>query len=285
MDRVTSSSQLSSVSSTSSLPSLAASRSISEEDQPKALRPQEQEATPNKIAIRSIISSSKADPTDAMTNAMMGESSLTADGAAASSALPFQSFRPLRPSGPFMTAISFACFFCSLSIASAATTTQQQQHQHNRRLEDEWTGEWDGEWAAPSDDYVYECSGDNCNDDNNGRGSEWYESDPDAMTPEEIITYVSIGIVVFFTMLCCVCYPEIMVLAYRKVCGCLCGCCGAGGGGAVGSGVSGGGKDENLMEGDYVGGAQDSESKRKRRKSRTRSSSRGKSREREVELV
>ncbi|KAL7535399.1 hypothetical protein ACHAXR_006466 [Thalassiosira sp. AJA248-18] len=185
---------------------------------------------------------------------------------------PFKSFRSLNPSGPFrplfrgssisqqfhvIVATSFAC----LAAASAKQT--------NRKLEDEdneWTGEWNGEWTADQgDDYVYSCNGDNCNDDNTrSSGGMWLDDvDPLALTPDQIITYVTVGILSFMILLCCVCYPEILMVAYAKMCACCC----------CGRGVAKGG--------DYVGGKQDSDKKKKKKKKKRRSSrTRG-----DVELV
>jgi len=185
-----------------------------------------------------------------------------------------------------MTAISFACL-CSLRTTTAAAAAEGDRPQQ-RQLEDEWTGEWNGEWTA-GDDAVYEC-GDDCNDDDQKSNSGmWLDNDIDALglSPDQIISYVSIGILVFMTLLCCMCYPEIIVVAYGKICGC---CGGGGGGGAGGKGVSGNGdgEEEAVVQGDYVGGRQEREDKdrkkKKRRKSKTRSSSRSKP-SRNVELV
>lgn len=287
---ITISSQLSSVSSTSSLPSLA-SQSIADSDapsepSPSALQPQEKPTTSNNAetmtAIRGTLSTSRPER-------------LT----------PFQSFRSLTPSGPFhplsrgsgggqfhciISAISFACL-CSLHTITAAAAAEGDRP-NQRQLEDEWTGEWNGEWTATNDDdAVYEC-GDNCDDDNQKSNSEgssmWLDNDIDALgfSPDQIITYVSIGILAFMTLLCCMCYPEIIVVTYGK----MCGCCG-GGGGAGGKGVgSGNGEEEAVVEDSYVGGRQEREDKdrkkKKRRKSKTRSSSRSKREPRgDVELV
>merc|ERR1719291_902670 len=151
-----------------------------------------------------------------------------------------------------------------------------------RHLEDEdgddggWKGYWDGKWKA-SDDQTYECDGDNCNDGNSSDG--WVENPSDmGLTENEIITYVSVGIVVFMALLCCFCYPEILILTFNRMCGC---CCPRGDQNAV----SGGGR-----ESDYVGGQQERRRRRSRsgsrRSSRSRSGSRSKrSSRKEMELV
>lgn len=145
-----------------------------------------------------------------------------------------------------------------------------------RRLEDEWTGQWNGEWTAPTDDYVYECNDDNCDGEksssSSGGGGMWIDGDPEEYTPEQIITYVSIGILSFMTLLCCFCYPEIIVVGCGKMCGC---CPGAN------KGKPSAGEEDDDLGGDYVGGAQGGKTKKKRRKSSKSSSSRIK----DVELV
>jgi len=111
------------------------------------------------------------------------------------------------------------------------------------------------------------------------------DSDPLAWTPDQIITYVSVGILSFMTLLCCVCYPEILVVTFRK----LCGCCLGGSVAAVG-GAGADGTDEE-MGGGYVGGMQENEPKKKKKRrsrSSTKSSgsrSRSKSKSKNIELV
>lgn len=171
----------------------------------------------------------------------------------------------------FIAVISFICI-CSLRAATAAEARPRQ-------LEDEWNGEWDGQWTAnEEDDYVYDCD-ENCQENKaSGKKNDddmWYASDELALTPDQIITYVTLGILGFMTLLCCVCYPEILVVPCGKLCGY---CCGAGGEGVN----SIGGLEEGAdMDSDYVGGKQRTDTK-KRRKSK--SSSRTKS-SRGVELV
>lgn len=99
---------------------------------------------------------------------------------------------------------------------------------------------------------------------------------PDSLTPEQIITYVSLGLLVFMTLLfCCVCYPELVLMGLKKL---FCGCCGLGGGGDAKVSA-----DENLAEGaDYV--RQDEKKVKKKSKSPNKSKSKSKS-SKDVELV
>lgn len=169
--------------------------------------------------------------------------------------------------------ISFFCL-CSLRTATAVTVS------NSRKLEEEWTSDWDGKWTAQQgDDYVYECNED-CQENKvsgNNNDDLWLQPDELALTPDQIITYVTLGIFGFMTLLCCVCYPEILVVPCGKLCGY---CCGAGG-----QEVS---NRDGLEEGDdtdcdYVGGKQWTETKN-RRKSKKKSSTRTKP-SRDVELV
>ena len=96
------------------------------------------------------------------------------------------------------------------------------------------------------------------------------------MSENEIITAVSVGMVVFMALLCCFCYPEILILGFNKLCCCCC---------PRRDPVSGEGQD-------YIGGQQSDKRRRRSRTSRTsrsrssgrrsRSSSR---RNKDVELV
>mmetsp|Transcript_14099 Transcript_14099/g.34123 ORF Transcript_14099/g.34123 Transcript_14099/m.34123 type:complete len:298 (+) Transcript_14099:32-925(+) len=190
---------------------------------------------------------------------------------------PFKSFRSLNSTRPFQPLRSgqFRVIVTAISFASAAAVaTASKQH---RTLEDEedWTGQWNGEWQA-ADDATYAKNGD---DDDGAAASSgmWLDNDDDELTPEKIITYVSIGILSFMTLLCCVCYPEILVVGYAK----MCGCCGLPG--ATKDAAAGDHADGEHMGTDYAGGAQDETRKKKRRKSKTRSNS--KSRDKTVELV
>jgi len=265
------SSQLSSFPSTSSLSSLASQQSTAEHD---TLQPQETPTTCRaEAAEASAPLSSTAVARPAGTSRPQRPS-------------PFQSFRSPRPAGPFHplfrgSAIAAICIAC-LCFSASATLGRPR----NRRLEDEWTGEWNGEWTAPDgDDYEYECGDpDGCDDDSRrSSGGMWIENDVDgvALTPDQIITYVSAGMLAFMTLLCCVCYPEIILVAYGK----LCGCCPQGGRGSAAA-SSGGGADEEALEGDYVpmGEEKEVKKKKKRRKSKGSRSSSGR-RSREVELV
>lgn len=284
MDRVASSSQLSSelrISSTSSLPSLASqfsrpsSGSIADSDG----RPDPSLSTP-------------------METMAMGNAISAADGVVTSSRpqrpSPFRSFRSLKSTGPFnplgMGMMNGGQLHIIAAISLAAVASASEISQHHRRLEDaesEWTGEWNGEWqAAENDDINYECAGDNCNDDDTrAETGMWLDSadETSILTPEQIITYVSVGLICFMTLLCCVCYPEILVVGYAK----MCGCCGLGPGVKAASGA--GGVDEMDAEngGEYMGGRQEEKKKKRRKsKSRDRSSSRTKERSsRDVELV
>merc|ERR1719356_474043 len=159
----------------------------------------------------------------------------------------------------FIFSIMIAISSCTNLICAASSLSM-------RRLEDEdgddggFLGYWNGIWRA-SDDQVYECVGENCNDDD--LGGSWLVDNPSDLTENEIITYVSVGIVVFMALLCCFCYPEILILTFNRMCGC---CCPRGDQNAV----SGGGR-----ESDYVGGQQ--ERRRRRSRSGSRRSSRSRS--------
>lgn len=194
---------------------------------------------------------------------------------------PFQSFRSLKSTGPFnpLGSGQFHVIVTAISFASAvAVATASKQH---RTLEDEdWTGQWNGEWQA-ADDVTYAKNGDDDGADSSSSSYNdmWLDNPDETLTPEKIITYVSIGIMSFMTLLCCVCYPEIVIVGYAK----MCGCCGLRG--ATKDAAAGDHADGEHIETDYVGGAQDETRKKKRRKSRTRSSSRSRTRENNVELV
>lgn len=165
------------------------------------------------------------------------------------------------------------------------------QHRHQRRsLEQEFSGEWNGKWYADGSTSNYGCNGNNCNDDD-GTGSSsksrssgmWIDNvNPDSLTPEQIITYVSLGLLAFMTMLfCCVCYPELVLMGMKKL---FCGCCGLdGGGGVKGTAAAGGGVDDEGGA-DYI--RQDD--KRVKRKSKSTPTSKSKSKSKsskDVELV
>ena len=47
----------------------------------------------------------------------------------------------------------------------------------------------------------------------------WRDDDYQGISPERLITYVSIGILTFMSLLCCICYPEIAFLACNNCCG------------------------------------------------------------------
>mmetsp|Transcript_29294 Transcript_29294/g.53595 ORF Transcript_29294/g.53595 Transcript_29294/m.53595 type:complete len:305 (-) Transcript_29294:218-1132(-) len=291
-DRVVTTSQLSSIASTSSLPSLPSSPSAESDThlaEPSLSALQPHEIPPTSRAERTTLGITTSRPQRHS---------------------PFESFSSSKLLGPFhplsrggiaaqihlITALSFACLnFLHTASATAATlerSLEQQQQQQHRRLEEEeeeWTGEWNGEWTAPQDDaYVYEC-GDNCDDDtaSSKASSMWLDGDPLAWTEDKIITYVSVGILSFMTLLCCVCYPEILVVTFRK----LCGCC-LGGSAAAAGGAGADGMDEEMGR-DYVGGKQEKELKKKKKRrsrsssksGRSRSRSRSKSKSKNIELV
>lgn len=162
-------------------------------------------------------------------------------------------------------------------------------HQQHRSLDQEFTGEWNGQWYADGSSSNYGCNGDNCNDDD-GTGSNsknrstgmWIDNvNPDSLTPEQIIAYVSLGLLAFMIMLfCCVCYPELVLMGMKKL---FCGCCGLGGG--ADSGVKGTAVGDEGLEGggaDYI--RQDD--KKVKRKSKSSSARKSKSKSsKEVELV
>ncbi|KAL3783948.1 hypothetical protein ACHAW5_010462 [Stephanodiscus triporus] len=143
---------------------------------------------------------------------------------------------------------SLACLSCCLTAVAAATTvtsTVAGEHRHPRRgLEgdDGFSGKWDGQWQADSNEYYRDCIGDECPDDDSAREG-WFDSvDSNSLTPEQIVTYVTLGILGFMTLLCLVCYPEIVsvpCMALRDTCCSLL---------SGSSGIDGG------SDGDYVGG-------------------------------
>ena len=187
----------------------------------------------------------------------------------------------------FATAISLSA---TITAIAAANGVQQQRRKLEDNGDDYWTGEWDGSWTAATDyATAYQCDGDDCNDDaSRAHDDMWIDNDQSISwaTPDEIITYVSIGILGFMTLLCCVCYPEILMFGWNK----MCGCCVRGGGAAKGTGVSAAAVGNDEVEGgDYVGGRQEEEDegkkKKKKRSSRSRSGSRKGSRRSDVELV
>ncbi len=118
------------------------------------------------------------------------------------------------------------------------------KQRHNlRRLgnDDGFSGEWDGQWEATSSEEEYYRD---LNDD--GRGDEWLDSaDPDSLTPEQIVTYVSLGLLGFMTLLCLACHPEVVSVP----CGALRDWC------FSRSPLVGGALEMNGgIDGDYVGG-------------------------------
>ena len=149
---------------------------------------------------------------------------------------PFQSLTKLSTNGPFqklqlhiiVTILSVIyCLLSSTTVAAAtANNTNQYQYHLRRHLEDNnsgdnnedgWTGEWNGEWTA-TDDMSFVCDDDGgciqtkpSGSDSSGSSSNsmWYDNG-DLLTPEQIVTYVSLGALTFMTLLCCLCYPEII---------------------------------------------------------------------------
>lgn len=264
------------VSSTSSLPSLASSRpssaSISELDNtiPTQTTPtQGERMNPN---------------TNNSTTANMQQQQYKR---------PFQSLTKLSTKGPFqklqfhiLTIISVICCLLSSTVSATTTTNTNTQYQYHlrRHLEDNnsgdnendgWTGEWNGEWTA-TDDMSFVCDDDGgCkqskpsgSDSSGSSNSMWYDNG-DLLTPEQIVTYVSLGALTFMTLLCCLCYPEIITMGCNK-------CLGRSNTRTVDEDIEGGG--------DYVGGKLEDEGKKKKKKSRrsrssskTRSSSRSRS--------
>lgn len=214
--------------------------------------------------------------------------------------VPFRSFNSLVSKGPFQKAQFHVITALSLLyVASSATaTTVATAQQERRKLEDEannnndgggeeWNGEWNGEWTA-NDDASYECNDPNGCDYSSGSSSSsssnsnsmWLDNG-DTLGPEQIITFVSLGILAFMTLLCCVCYPEILTIGCQKLCSCCCM-----GGNKDKSALGPPGVDEELEGGgDYV--RQDTEGSGKKKKKRTSSRSRSASRSRrkDVELV
>ena len=199
---------------------------------------------------------------------------------------PFQSLTKLSTNGPFqklqfhiVTALSIICCLLSSTVSAttiATNTNTQYQYHLRRHLEDNnsgdnendgWTGEWNGEWTA-TDDMSFVCDDDGgCiqtkpsgNSDSGSSNSMWYDNG-DLLTPEQIITYVSLGALTFMTLLCCLCYPEIITVGCNK---CL--------------GRSTRNVDEDIEGGgDYVGGKIEDEGKKKKKSRRSRSSSKTRS--------
>ena len=272
MDRTISSSQLSSVSSASSLPSLASRPSTSSiSDLADAASSSSQQLSLDRTTPKS--SQQTMNSSAANTTATSYPQRLS----------PYKSFRSLRPSGPFSPA-NFHIIIACITLLSTSYVTAAAKHGtrlRHRKLEDEdgggdWTGEWNGEWQADGDDYAYECSGDACNDDDSSRSSSgmWRDDiDPNDMSPEQIIMFVSVGILSFMTLLCCCCYPELMVMMYGK----FCGCCG---GNSAAKAAENSAEDETG--GDYVGGRQDGGGSGKKKKKKRRSS---RTPRKDVELV
>ena len=86
-----------------------------------------------------------------------------------------------------------------------------------RRLgsDDGFSGNWDGQWEAASSSEEYEYYRD-LNDD--GGGNQWLDSaDSDSLTPEQIVTYVSLGLLGFMTLLCLACHPEVVSVPCRAL--------------------------------------------------------------------
>ena len=278
------SSELPSVSSTSSLPSLASrpsSCSIADLDNQLVGETTQQlqaQATPQ---IAKIIIPSNSNTTTITNNRPTKQMT------------PFRSFNSLVSKGPFQKAQFHVITALSvLYVASSATVATAQ---HHRKLEDEannndgggeeWNGEWNGEWTA-NDDASYECNDPNGCDSSSSSSSNSAESNNmwldngDMLGPEQIITFVSLGILAFMTLLCCVCYPEILTIGCQK----LCSCCMGGGGNKDKSVVV----DEELEGGgDYVRQDTEGSGKKKKKKKRTSSRSRSgsRSRRKDVELV
>jgi len=216
--------KLPSVSSTSSLPSLASSQpssaSISELD--------------NTIATQTTQGERMNPNTNNSTN-------ITNMQQQQYKKRPFQSLTKLSTNGPFqklqfhiITILYVICCLLSSTVSAATVTTHTNQYQYHlrRHLEDNnsgdnnndgWTGEWNGEWTA-TDDMSFECDDDGgCkqtkpsgSDSNSSSNSMWYDNG-DLLTPEQIITYVSLGALTFMTLLCCLCYPEIITGKYALV--------------------------------------------------------------------
>ena len=199
---------------------------------------------------------------------------------------PFQSLTQLSTNGPYqklqfhiiVAILSIICCLLSSTVSATATTNTNTQYQyHLRHLEDNnsgdnndgWTGEWNGEWTA-TDDMSFECDDDGgCkqtkpsgSDSSSTSNSMWYDNG-DLLTPEQIITYVSLGALTFMTLLCCLCYPEIITVGCNK-------CLGRNTSRNLDEDIENGG-------GDYVGGKLEDEGKKKKKSRRSRSSSKTRS--------
>ncbi len=90
----------------------------------------------------------------------------------------------------------------------------EQRHPHRRLSSDDgFSGQWDGQWKAASS--AEEYYGD-LNDD--GEGNEWLDTaGPDSLTPEQIVTYVGLGILGFMALLCFASYPEVVAVPCRSL--------------------------------------------------------------------
>lgn len=194
---------------------------------------------------------------------------------------------PHRHQWTSLLVIACLCLFRNAEMVTAQTSSPQRRHHNHynqRSLEQEFSGEWNGQWYADGST-TYGCNGDNCNDDDGSNSKNrntgmWIDNvNPDSLTPEQIITYVSLGLLTFMVLLfCCVCYPELVLMGLKKL---FCGCCGLGGQGGDDGKVTRG-VDDNYLDGgaDYVGGKQEKKERRKSKSSRTKSKT-----QKDVELV
>jgi len=208
------------VSSSSSLPSLASSR-------PSSASISELDTIPtNEAQTQPTIQGERMNPNTNSTGPNMQQQQQQYKR-------PFQSLTKLSTNGPYQklqfhiiaTILSVIHCLLSTTVSAATTNTNQYQYHLRRHLEDNnsgdnnndgWTGEWNGEWTA-TDDMSFECDDDGgCkqtkpsgSDSNSSSNSMWYDNG-DLLTPEQIITYVSLGALTFMTLLCCLCYPEII---------------------------------------------------------------------------
>ena len=298
---------ISPVSSSSSLPSLASrpsSCSISELDNSSTTTTQQQQLLqpqPTPITFRAEIT-----PTPTHDNNNNNTTCSCTQKKQQRLKRPFQSFKSLSSNGPFQkaqfhiitTTLSLICCCVYLISTVSASNIEQQRRLDEEDNDDGWTGEWNGEWTA-NDDVSYICNDDNgCistkasgGSDSSNSNSMWLDGDASegSITPDQIILGVSLGLITFMTLLCCFCYPELLMLGYNKI------CCGKGNNKGVddvdGEGGNLGG-DYVREEDDVEGGKKKKKKKRMSRKSssRSRSGSRSKrssSRKRmgDVELV
>jgi hypothetical protein len=167
----------------------------------------------------------------------------------------------------------------STSFASAAsTTTSSSSFLQHRNLD--FNTYWNGEWKADSSgNKNYACT--DCDDDGASSGSNsgarsdmWYDDNVQSFQTQQyvIIRNASLGLLALLILSCCMCYPEILILAWNKI---TC-CCPSKE--EIDENVDGGG-------GDYVGGKMSSGTNLKKKRSKKKEQASGLAPNSDVELV